>query len=257
MINTYLRKYQLSVGAVAVPGFSTAVVQQIKDSQSQSPQSPQSPRQAQGSAIKGVSKPAPTPQQSNTNNQNQPQQAPVKVPVSQASRRPTSPNPVRPTSPGPSVPKPVTNPADRTAISPSPRRKLPDAPSSNNLNPSNTSQSKDEEKLKELNTLLAEERASRVHLEKLVKTLESKLREEAQTRQKLEVQVKELSTKLSSLMSSKKSVKKVKAIYSYEAEEDNELNFQENEILEIINEDPSGWWEAELNGKKGNCCSAK
>ena len=85
-----------------------------------------------------------------------------------------------------------------------------------------------------------EERAARISLEKLVKTMETKLVEEVQARQKLEIQIKELFSKISLLSSGPKKVKRVKATFDYAAEEDNELGFNQNDVLEIIKEDSSG-----------------
>lgn len=46
------------------------------------------------------------------------------------------------------------------------------------------------------------------------------------------------------------------ALYDYDASAEDELTFEENQIIEIINKSPhgvdDGWWEGELNGKFGN-----
>ncbi|KAL9655961.1 hypothetical protein ABK040_007582 [Willaertia magna] len=44
---------------------------------------------------------------------------------------------------------------------------------------------------------------------------------------------------------------KVKALYNYQATADDELTLKEGEIYILIDKDPSGWWEGELNGKRG------
>ena len=41
------------------------------------------------------------------------------------------------------------------------------------------------------------------------------------------------------------------ALYDYDATTDDELSFRENDIITILQKDPAGWWEGELNGKKG------
>lgn len=46
------------------------------------------------------------------------------------------------------------------------------------------------------------------------------------------------------------------ALYDYDASAEDELTFEENQIISIINKSPhgvdDGWWEGELNGKFGN-----
>mmetsp|Transcript_21147 Transcript_21147/g.82083 ORF Transcript_21147/g.82083 Transcript_21147/m.82083 type:complete len:1100 (-) Transcript_21147:145-3444(-) len=42
-----------------------------------------------------------------------------------------------------------------------------------------------------------------------------------------------------------------KALYPYEAATDDELTFSEGDIIFIVQKDQAGWWEGELNGKKG------
>lgn len=46
------------------------------------------------------------------------------------------------------------------------------------------------------------------------------------------------------------------ALYDYDASAEDELTFEENQIITIINKSPhgvdDGWWEGELNGKFGN-----
>lgn len=43
----------------------------------------------------------------------------------------------------------------------------------------------------------------------------------------------------------------VRALYNYDATEDNELSFKANERIVVINKDDSGWWHGELNGQVG------
>ncbi|XP_052002573.1 myosin IEb isoform X2 [Xyrauchen texanus] len=42
-----------------------------------------------------------------------------------------------------------------------------------------------------------------------------------------------------------------KALYTYDAQDTDELSFQVDDIIEIIYEDPSGWWQGRLRGKEG------
>ncbi|KRZ72034.1 Unconventional myosin-Ie, partial [Trichinella papuae] len=44
---------------------------------------------------------------------------------------------------------------------------------------------------------------------------------------------------------------KLRMLYSYEGQDDDELCFHSNDIIEIIQEDPSGWWQGRLRGKHG------
>nr|2XMF_A Chain A, Myosin 1e Sh3 [Mus musculus] len=42
-----------------------------------------------------------------------------------------------------------------------------------------------------------------------------------------------------------------KALYAYDAQDTDELSFNANDIIDIIKEDPSGWWTGRLRGKQG------
>ncbi|XP_056331104.1 myosin IEb [Danio aesculapii] len=42
-----------------------------------------------------------------------------------------------------------------------------------------------------------------------------------------------------------------KALYAYDAQDTDELSFQQDDIIEILSEDPSGWWQGRLRGKEG------
>eukprot|EP00013_Stygamoeba_regulata_P028858 CAMPEP_0177646796 /NCGR_PEP_ID=MMETSP0447-20121125/9957_1 /TAXON_ID=0 /ORGANISM="Stygamoeba regulata, Strain BSH-02190019" /LENGTH=1048 /DNA_ID=CAMNT_0019149337 /DNA_START=284 /DNA_END=3426 /DNA_ORIENTATION=- len=44
---------------------------------------------------------------------------------------------------------------------------------------------------------------------------------------------------------------KCRALYDYDATDPNELSFKQNEIITILQKDPSGWWQGELNGRVG------
>lgn len=43
----------------------------------------------------------------------------------------------------------------------------------------------------------------------------------------------------------------VRALYNYDATEDNELSFKANDRITVIQKDDSGWWHGELNGQIG------
>nr|2DRK_A Chain A, Myosin heavy chain IB [Acanthamoeba castellanii] len=43
----------------------------------------------------------------------------------------------------------------------------------------------------------------------------------------------------------------VKALYDYDAQTGDELTFKEGDTIIVHQKDPAGWWEGELNGKRG------
>ncbi len=45
--------------------------------------------------------------------------------------------------------------------------------------------------------------------------------------------------------------RRVKVLYDYDAQDAIELTIHENDLINVIKEDPSGWWKGELNGKVG------
>mmetsp|Transcript_35130 Transcript_35130/g.72395 ORF Transcript_35130/g.72395 Transcript_35130/m.72395 type:complete len:392 (-) Transcript_35130:170-1345(-) len=45
--------------------------------------------------------------------------------------------------------------------------------------------------------------------------------------------------------------KRVKAMFSYEAAADTELDMKEDDIIKVIREDDSGWWQGEIDGRVG------
>lgn len=42
-----------------------------------------------------------------------------------------------------------------------------------------------------------------------------------------------------------------RALYDYDATTEDELTFREGDVITILQKDPAGWWEGELNGQKG------
>ncbi|XP_016048332.1 unconventional myosin-Ie [Erinaceus europaeus] len=49
----------------------------------------------------------------------------------------------------------------------------------------------------------------------------------------------------------KPQVPQCKALYAYDAQDTDELSFNANDIIDIVKEDPSGWWTGRLRGKQG------
>ncbi|GFN82452.1 hypothetical protein PoB_000895800 [Plakobranchus ocellatus] len=49
----------------------------------------------------------------------------------------------------------------------------------------------------------------------------------------------------------KQKLPQCKCLYSYDAQDTDELSFNLGDIIEIMNEDPSGWWKGKLRGKEG------
>ncbi|MBN3294063.1 MYO1E protein, partial [Polypterus senegalus] len=42
-----------------------------------------------------------------------------------------------------------------------------------------------------------------------------------------------------------------RTLYAYDAQDTDELSFNADDIIEIIREDPSGWWVGRIRGKEG------
>nr|XP_039262596.1 unconventional myosin-Ie-like isoform X1 [Styela clava] len=49
----------------------------------------------------------------------------------------------------------------------------------------------------------------------------------------------------------KPSLPKCKAMYDYAAQDTDEISFSADDILEVVKEDPSGWWTGRFRGKEG------
>nr|XP_045626212.1 unconventional myosin-Ie-like isoform X1 [Procambarus clarkii] len=51
----------------------------------------------------------------------------------------------------------------------------------------------------------------------------------------------------------KPKVPQVRAIYNYDASDVDELTFVENDVLQLVQEDASGWWTCKFRGRQGFC----
>ncbi|KAL4227974.1 Unconventional myosin-If [Mactra antiquata] len=49
----------------------------------------------------------------------------------------------------------------------------------------------------------------------------------------------------------KPSLPKCRCLYAYDAQDTDELSFNEGDIIEIVKEDPAGWWTGKVHGKEG------
>uniref|UniRef100_A0A670ZJB5 Myosin IE n=1 Tax=Pseudonaja textilis TaxID=8673 RepID=A0A670ZJB5_PSETE len=49
----------------------------------------------------------------------------------------------------------------------------------------------------------------------------------------------------------KPQVPQCKALYAYDAQDTDELSFNANDLIDLLREDPSGWWTGRLRGKQG------
>jgi hypothetical protein len=45
--------------------------------------------------------------------------------------------------------------------------------------------------------------------------------------------------------------KYVRALFSYEAAADIELDLKEGDVIKVLKEDESGWWQGEVDGRVG------
>lgn len=43
----------------------------------------------------------------------------------------------------------------------------------------------------------------------------------------------------------------VRALYDYDARDTDELTFKDGQIIELVSEDPSGWWQGKIGPKTG------
>eukprot|EP01114_Cavostelium_apophysatum_P018914 TRINITY_DN5947_c0_g2_i1.p1 TRINITY_DN5947_c0_g2~~TRINITY_DN5947_c0_g2_i1.p1 ORF type:complete len:482 (+),score=150.06 TRINITY_DN5947_c0_g2_i1:137-1582(+) len=122
--------------------------------------------------------------------------------------------------------------------------------------------------LDELDKAITSENKSKDGLENLVKFYAS----DPVAQKKAEDEISEIETKLQRLYDTRLSVQgtldqigggggapsgsgagrvKARGVYDYAATCDTELSFREGDILNITEQDDSGWWYAELNGKSG------
>jgi len=47
------------------------------------------------------------------------------------------------------------------------------------------------------------------------------------------------------------AIARARSLYAYQAQDADELSMKVGDLVEIITEDPSGWWQGRLNGKQG------
>jgi len=114
----------------------------------------------------------------------------------------------------------------------------------------------------DLDKLIASETKAKEGLENLVRFYAA----DPVAQKKAEDQLSESEEKLQRLMEAKANVKnqldglgavpggsviRVKGLYDYNATCDTELSFKAGDILTIAEQDNSGWWYADLNGKSG------
>merc|ERR1712100_96434 len=50
---------------------------------------------------------------------------------------------------------------------------------------------------------------------------------------------------------SPKGISQCRGLFDYNTDDPNELSFKEGDIITVLQKDPSGWWQGELNGKIG------
>jgi len=115
--------------------------------------------------------------------------------------------------------------------------------------------------LDELDKAISNETKSKEGLENLVRFYAS----DPVAQKKAEDEIADCENKLSKLHETKHQVQsalqsigggsapliQVRGLYSYEATCDTELSFREGDILNVTEQDDSGWWYAEINGRSG------
>jgi len=127
---------------------------------------------------------------------------------------------------------------------------------------SDAKQSKLKNQVAELDKLIQSETKAKEGLENLVRFYAA----DPVSQKRAEDQLSESEEKLQRLVESRSSVKnqldglgstsggssmRVKGLYDYNATCDTELSFKAGDILTIAEQDNSGWWYADLNGKSG------
>ncbi|KAK0057660.1 unconventional myosin-Ie-like isoform X1, partial [Biomphalaria pfeifferi] len=52
-------------------------------------------------------------------------------------------------------------------------------------------------------------------------------------------------------MAPKPQLPQVRCLYAYDAQDTDELSFNEGDLIDLLNEDATGWWRGRLRGKEG------
>jgi len=118
------------------------------------------------------------------------------------------------------------------------------------------SETKSKEGLENLVRFYASDPVAQKKAEDEINECESKLTRLQDTRSTVAGQLDNLggsssSSSFSSSSSSNQKAVRARGVYDYAATCDTELSFKQGDMLQITEQDESGWWYAELNGKSG------
>jgi len=116
-----------------------------------------------------------------------------------------------------------------------------------------TSETKAKEGLEALVGFYANDPAQQTKAQQEIYDSQEKLTKITKTRDMIHNQLDQLAggSYDYSQSSSSSSVIKARGLYDYTASNENELSFREGDILEVKEQDDSGWWYCELNGVAG------
>lgn len=116
---------------------------------------------------------------------------------------------------------------------------------------------KPQQRLVELAKEVDKESEKRKALEKELQSKRQLLRQEEEAQQKLEQRMQQVADKIQQVKqtatptSSPSPSKKVIAEFDHEADEDDELEFKEGDVITVLQEDSSGWWLGTLENRRG------